>query len=81
MQRNPSEPRRDPRHGAERDGAQPMGGQPRAEDDEDALEEPERVPSFLTARELQARNPAKPGERGVTERKPDAMPRKDGDPQ
>ena len=29
------------------------------DDDEDALEKPENVPSFLTARELQARDPVK----------------------
>ena len=28
-------------------------------DDEDALQKPEEVPSFLTARELQARDPAR----------------------
>ena len=37
----------------------PMAGQPR-EEDEDDLQKPEDVPSFLTARELEARGPAKP---------------------
>ena len=46
---------------AERNAAQPMAGQPRDADDEE-LQDPEKVPSFLTARELQARDPAKSGE-------------------
>ena len=36
----------------------PLSG-PRSDDDEDALEKPEEVPSFLTAREFEARDPAK----------------------
>jgi hypothetical protein len=60
MQRNEPERRRDPRKTAERDASQPMGGQPRPGDDEsESLQKPENVPSFLTARELQARDPAK----------------------
>jgi hypothetical protein len=59
MQRNESERRRDPRKTAERDASQPMGGQPRPDDGDEPLEKPENVPSFLTARELQAREPAK----------------------
>ena len=38
----------------------PMAGQPREDEDENDLQKPEDVPSFLTARELQARVPAKP---------------------
>lgn len=66
--------RRHPRRDAEREAAQPIGNQPRAEDDEDELEKPEEKPSLLTARELQAREPGKrepadeSGEEG--ERKP-----------
>jgi hypothetical protein len=56
MQRRDMEERR---KGAERDAAQPIAGQPRHGGEEDPLEQPERVPSFLSARELQARNPAK----------------------
>jgi len=48
-----------PRTNAERNAAQPLGGQPRADDEDDPLQEPDRVPSFLTARELQAKDPAK----------------------
>ena len=59
MQRNTPERDRDPRRNAERDAAQPMAGQPRSEDDDESLQKPEDVPSFLTARELQARDPAK----------------------
>jgi len=53
MQRNTPETPRNPRHGAERDATQAMGGQPRTDDEDDELQEPDRVPSFLTARELQ----------------------------
>jgi hypothetical protein len=63
MQRNETERRREPRREAERDAAQPLGGQPRSGGDEDHLQEPDQVPSFLTARELQAREPAKAEER------------------
>lgn len=58
MRRNETH-RPEPRRNAERDASQPMGGQPRTDDDEDALENPGNVPSFLTARELQARDPAR----------------------
>ena len=44
--------------------AQQIGGQPRTNDDHDELENPERVPSFLTARELQAKEPGKGESRG-----------------
>ena len=47
-----------PRRNAERDAAQPIAGQPR--DDEEQLQDAEAVPSFLTARELQARGTGKP---------------------
>ena len=59
MHRNTPESQRNPRHTAERDASQAMGGQPRTDDEEDDLQEPEQVPSFLTARELQARVPGK----------------------
>jgi hypothetical protein len=61
------------RQGAEHDIVQPIGKQPPTEEEEHT-EEPERAPSFLSARELQARKPAKgesqqgAGER--SERKP-----------
>ena len=41
------------KHDAERNAVQPT------EDDDEGLEQPERVPSLLTARELQAKDPAK----------------------
>ena len=60
MQRNEPERRRDPRKTAERDAGETMDGEPRPRDEGDeSLEKPENVPSFLTARELQAREPAK----------------------
>ena len=58
MQRN--EP--DTRKRAEPASRKTTGGQPQPGDDEagdEALEKPESTPSFLTARELQAREPAK----------------------
>jgi hypothetical protein len=65
MQRNRMEGRRDASSDAERDAAQPIGAQPRGdEEEEDALENPRNVPSFLTARELQAREPGNDHERG-----------------
>ena len=42
----------DRRRAAERNASQPLGGQPRATDDEEELQEPDRVPSFLSAREF-----------------------------
>jgi hypothetical protein len=59
MQRNQPERRRDPRKTAERDASQAMGGQPRPDDEDESLEKPGNTPSFLTARELRARDPAK----------------------
>ena len=45
---------------AERDASQqPIAGQPRTDEEEDELQDREQVPSFLTARELQARDPSK----------------------
>lgn len=52
MQRNTPDTR-NPRHSAERDAPQAMGGQPRTDEEDDKSQEPDRVPSFLTARELQ----------------------------
>jgi len=59
MQRNTPETPRNPRRSAERDATQAMGGQPRSDEEDDELQEPDRVPSFLSARELQAKDPAK----------------------
>ena len=59
MHRNHPQPRKN-RTNAEHEAAQPMAGQPHAdEDDEEQLHEADQVPSFLTARELQARTPGK----------------------
>jgi hypothetical protein len=68
MQRNQAERRVEDRRSTERDAAQQLGGQPPSVDDDDALESPDYVPSFLTARELQAREPAK-GEGPAEERR------------
>ena len=67
MQRNQAERRVEDRRSAERD-AQQLGTQPPSVDDDDALESPDYVPSFLTARELQAREPAR-GEGPAEERR------------
>jgi len=65
MQRNQN-PGQNPRRNAERDATQPIAGQPRDhEEDDEALQDPETVPSFLTARELQAREPSKAQPRDV----------------
>lgn len=72
MQHREMDRRHNPRQQAVRDAAQPQGGQPRAGDEDDKLDRPEEVPSFLTARELQAREPAKEqhdGEKPVGERR------------
>ena len=58
MQRNQN-PGQNPRSNAERDASQPMGGQPRTDEEDDELQDPDQVPSFLTAQELQAKDPAK----------------------
>jgi len=58
MQRNQN-PGQNPRNKAERDASQPLGGQPRTDDEDDELQDPNQVPSFLTAQELQAKDPAK----------------------
>lgn len=62
MRRNPTETHRDPRHGAERDAAKPIDGRSEVDADDDELQKPDDVRSFLTARELQSRKPWKPGE-------------------
>ena len=73
-------PRNQPRsQNAERDAAQPMAGQPRSDDDEDDLQQPDDVPSFLTARELQARDPAKADGAGDTADDADEEPDADTD--
>src|SRR3954466_14107603 len=59
MQRNPPEARRNPRRTAEKRATQAMVGQPRTDAEDAELQPPEQVPSLLTARELQARDPAK----------------------
>lgn len=72
QQRREMDRRQDPRREAEREGAQPQGGQARSDDEDEALEKPDSAPSFLTARELQAPEPAKPrhdGEKTVGERR------------
>ena len=53
----PQQPQAHSRHAP--DATQAMAGQPRSDAEDDELQEPERVPSFLTARELQAKDPAK----------------------
>lgn len=53
-----------PRRNAERNATQPIAGQPRPDEEDDALQDPESVPSPLTAEELQARGPANPPPRG-----------------
>ena len=64
MQRNETGRRDDRRKSVERDASQPAGGQPRPDDDgEESPQKPESAPSFLTARELQAREPAREAER------------------
>lgn len=59
MQRNETERRREPRRGVEREAsARPLDERPLTDEDEDELHELETVPSYLTARELQAKEPA-----------------------
>ena len=62
MHRNHPQPRKN-RTNAEHDASQPMAGQPRDDEDDEELQDPDQVPSFLTARELQAHKPGK-GEGG-----------------
>ena len=72
MQRREMDRRQDSRREAEREASQPMGGQPQPDDEADELQKPEETPNFLTARELEARQPAKEpqdGERPVGERR------------
>jgi len=49
------------RKSEEKDAAQPIGGQARSADEEDRMEEQERAPSFLSARELLAQDPKPAG--------------------
>jgi hypothetical protein len=49
---------RQPRHGAERNATQQISGQPREDDDEEMLEDPQNVGSRLTAREFAAPDPS-----------------------
>ena len=58
MQRNQN-PRENPRRNAERDASQPIADSRADEDDDDLHDQEEQAPSFLTARELQARDPSK----------------------
>ena len=58
MQRNQN-PGQTPRSKAERDASQSLGGQPRTDEEDEDLQDPNQVPSFLTAQELQAKDPAK----------------------
>ena len=53
----------DRRRGAEREAAQPLGGQPRSEAGDEDLQEPEFVPSFLSAREFEYGQDRRIGER------------------
>jgi hypothetical protein len=73
MPQNRMDPRENPRRNAERDAVQPIAGQPRTDEEDDELQDPEQVPSFLTARELQAKDPAR---RGPDQ--PDEKPAKPG---
>ena len=57
----------DRRRAAERNAAQPLGGQPRATDDEEELEEPERVPSLLQASEFDFGNNRRVADRRAPE--------------
>jgi hypothetical protein len=60
VHKNHSHDRSHPRRGAERNATQPLDADPRkADDDEEALEDAEAVPSLLTAREFQVRDPSK----------------------
>ena len=53
----------DRRRAAERDAAQPLGGQPRGTEGDGELQEPERVPSLLQAREFEWGKDRRTGER------------------
>ena len=53
----------DRRRAAERNAAQPLGGQPRGTDEDEELQEPERVPSLLHAREFEWGKDRRVGER------------------
>lgn len=53
----------DRRRAAERNAAQPLGVQPRAGDEDEELQEPERAPSPLSAREFEFGQERRMGER------------------
>jgi hypothetical protein len=72
MQRN--DQGQPPRH--KPDTTQAMAGQPRTDEEDDELQQPDNVPSFLTAKELQARGPSKGGE---TRSGPDPFEKEDED--
>ena len=57
MQRGPSNANSEPRRGAEKNAAQPISGEDRTDENEDDVQEPDAVPSFLTAKEFQAKDP------------------------
>ena len=57
----------DRRRAVERNAAQPLGGQPRGSDDADELQEPERVPSLLSAREFEFGNNRRVADRRAPE--------------
>ena len=64
MQRNETGRRDGRRKSVEPDASQPAGGRPRPDDEEEeSPQKPESAPNFLTARELQAREPAPDQER------------------
>lgn len=71
MHRNASQSQQNPRHDAERDASQALGGQPGSGDDEDPLPRAEDVRSFLTSREFEARDPSKAEPSGVMDDEPD----------
>lgn len=77
QQQNQPERRKEARRSGERDAQQVMGEQPRGEEDDDTVQEPETVPNFLTARELQARDPVKDEERRREERRKNTLAARD----
>jgi len=70
-------PRAGQRQDAERDATQP-GSESRTDSEADRLEERERAPSFLSARELQAREPAKGQAQEGTSERTEKKPRSKG---
>ena len=73
QQQNQPERRKEARRSSERDAQQVMGEQPHGDEDDESLQEPETVPNFLTARELQARDPVKDEERRREERRKNTL--------